>query len=88
MEKINLTEKTLEALNYIRENGGRVSTAELMVGLGCEKIASVTGRVNSLVNKEMATREYETITDENGKDKKICYVNLTEKGQNFTPDAE
>lgn len=83
MEKITLTEKTMEALKYLRENGGRVSTIELKSGLNCEKIASVTGRVNSLVNKELAVREYETITGEDGKDQKVCYVVLTDAGKAF-----
>lgn len=80
---MKLTEKTLEAFNYIKENGGRVSTIELQSALGCEKIASVTGRVNSLVKKELAVRdkvkEGET---------EITYVVLTEAGKAFVPSDD
>lgn len=42
-----LTEKTFEALEYLQAHGGRATTVEMMNALGCEKIASITGRVNS-----------------------------------------
>ena len=49
-------------------------------GLGLEKIASVTGCVNSLVKHDLAVREYGGKTEDG---KKMTIVNLTEKGQNF-----
>lgn len=81
-----LTEKTFEALDYLQKNGGRASTEEMRVALGCEKIASITGRVNSLVKNELAYREKVAAPD--GEDKPITYVQLTEAGINFVQDAE
>lgn len=79
---MKLTEKTLEALNYIKNHGGSCKTSEIKDGLGLEKIASVTGRVNSLVKKNLAT------TEDGGRDEdnhKITIVTLTAEGMNFVP---
>ena len=86
-EQEKLAPKTLTVFNYIKENGGSVKTSDIMEGLGFEKIASVTGCVNSLVKKELAVREDGGKTEDG---KKITIVNLTEKGQNFVQpeDAE
>ena len=75
-----MTEKTLEALNFLKAHGGKATTEEMREGLGCEKIASITGRVNSLVNKELAYRE----KVEEG-ETKLTYVILTDEGMNFVP---
>lgn len=80
-----LTEKTFEALDYLQKNGGRASTEEMRVALGCEKIASITGRVNSLVKNELAFRDKVPVE---GEDKPVTYVQLTEAGINFVQDAE
>ena len=79
-EQIKLAEKTLAVFNYIKENGGSVKTSDIQAGLGLEKIASVTGCVNSLVKKGLAVREDGGHTEDN---KKITIVTLTEDGQNF-----
>ena len=52
--------------------------------LGCEKIASITGRVNSLCKHELAVREKRDI----GGEKPATFVVLTEAGMNFVQDAE
>ena len=80
-----LTDKTLEAINYLQSVGGKATTAEMMDALGCEKIASVTGRVNSLVKHELAVREKVEVE---GADKPVTYVILTDAGKNFVQDAE
>ena len=81
-----LTDKTLEALNYLKSVGGKATTTDMMDALGCEKIASVTGRVNSLVKKELATREKVEVE---GAEKPVTYVILTDAGMNFVnEDAE
>ena len=83
-----LAEKTLKVFEYIKENGGSVKTSEIQEGLGLEKIASVTGCVNSLVKNELVTREDGGKTEDGHK---ITIVTLTEKGQNFVQpedDAE
>ena len=80
-----LTEKTFEALEYLQAHGGRATTVEMMSALGCEKIASITGRVNSLVRNELAIREKVEVE---GEDKPLTYVQLTDAGMNFVQDAE
>ncbi len=79
-----LKEKTQECFDYIKENGGRVSTAELADALGV-KINSITGRVNSLVKNGLAERVKE---DVDGEDKPVTFVQLTEAGQTFVPSEE
>lgn len=80
MAKNKLSEKTFEALEYLQANGGRATTEEMKTALGCEKIASITGRVNSLVKNELAVREKIAVE---GEDKPLTYVQLTEAGMNF-----
>lgn len=77
-----LKEKTLEAFNVIKDNGGRISTDELAETLGVAK-NSVTGRVNSLVKNELAVRE----KVEDG-DKTITFVQLTDAGMAYDPSAD
>lgn len=80
-----LTEKTFEALEYLQAHGGRATTVEMMNALECEKIASITGRVNSLVRNELAVREKVEVE---GEEKPLTYVQLTDAGMNFVQDAE
>lgn len=82
---MKLTEKTMEAFNYIKNHGGSCKTSEILEGLGLDKIASVTGRVNSLVKKGLA------MTEDGGKTEdghKITIVTLTEEGMNFVPSED
>ena len=80
-----LTDKTFEALEYLQAHGGRATTEEMRVALGCEKIASITGRVNSLVNHELAVREKVEVE---GEEKPLTYVQLTDAGMNFVQGDE
>ena len=80
-----LTEKTYEALEYLQKHGGRATTVEMMAALGCEKIASITGRVNSLDRNKLAYREKVEVE---GEDKPLTYVQLTEAGMNFVQGEE
>lgn len=82
---MKLTEKTYEALEYLQNHGGRATTDEMMIALGCEKIASITGRVNSLVNHELAYREKVAVE---GEEKPLTYVQLTDAGINFVQGTE
>ena len=77
---MKLTEKTFEALEYLQNNGGRATTEEMRIALGCEKIASITGRVNSLVKNGLAYREK---VEAEGEEKPLTYVQLTDDGINF-----
>lgn len=79
-----LKEKTQEAFDFIKEHGGRVSTAELAEGLGIA-VNSVTGRVNSLCKNELAYREKVEVE---GSDKPVTFVQLTEAGMNFVPSED
>ena len=80
-----LTDKTFEALEYLQAHGGRATTVEMMNALGCDKIASITGRVNSLVKHELATREKVEVE---GEEKPLTYVQLTDAGMNFVQGEE
>lgn len=76
-----LKEKTLEAFEFIKDNGGRVSTADIAEGLGIA-VSSVTGRVNSLVKNGLAVREKVEVE---GSDKPVTYVQLTDEGMAYDP---
>ena len=80
-----LTDKTFEALEYLQAHGGRATTVEMMNALGCDKIASITGRVNSLVKHDLATREKIEVE---GEEKPLTYVQLTDAGMNFVQGEE
>lgn len=82
---MKLTEKTFEALEYLQGVGGRATTEEMKTALGCEKIASITGRVNSLVKNDLAYREKVNVE---GEDKPLTYVQLTDAGLNFVQGEE
>lgn len=84
-EAVKLTEKTLAVFEYVKANGGSVKTSDIMEGLGLEKIAQVTGCVNSLVKKGLATREDGGKTDAGNK---ITIVTLTAEGMDFVQPAE
>lgn len=81
---MKLKEKTQECFDYVKANGGKVSTAELAEGLGV-KLNSVTGRVNSLVKNGLAIREKVEVE---GEDKPITYVVLTDEGKAYEPTED
>lgn len=82
---MKLTEKTFEALEYLQAHDGRATTEEMKTALGCEKIASITGRVNSLVKNGLAYREKVAVE---GEDKPLTYVQLTDEGINFVQSED
>ena len=82
---MKLSEKTFEAIEYLQGHGGRATTEEMRVALNCEKIASITGRVNSLVKNGLAYREKVAVE---GEDKPLTYVQLTEDGLNFVQSED
>lgn len=88
MAAAKLAEKTLKVFEFVKENGGSAKTSDIMAGLGLEKIAQVTGCVNSLVKNGLATREDGGKTEDGHK---ITIVTLTDAGLNFVQpedDAE
>ena len=82
---MKLTDKTFEALEYLQAHGGRATTEEMKTALGCEKIASITGRINSLVKHGLAYREKTAVE---GEEKPLTYVQLTDDGINFVQGEE
>jgi predicted transcriptional regulator len=82
---MKLTEKSMEVLNYVKENGGRVSVEELANGLN-RTARSVNANVTDLAKKELAKRDKVKGEGEDAKD--ITYVVLTEAGQSFVPSED
>lgn len=83
-------ESPRKILAVLKEAGVGVAfdTRTMMDACGFEKPGSVTGSVTSLVNKGLAVRYKEPVTDEKGKTKEVSKFALTEEGMNFDPDAE
>ena len=79
---MKLTANSQMVLNFVRENGGRVSMDELANALG-KAPRSVSANVTDLAKKELATREKEQVGEET-----ITYVVLTDAGLSFEPTAE
>lgn len=82
---VKLTEKSMEVLNYVKDNGGRVSIPEITAALGRASDRSTGANVTDLQKKELVIREKVEIE---GADKPVTYVVLTDEGKAWTPDAE
>jgi uncharacterized membrane protein len=80
-----LTEKSMEVLNYVKDNGGRVSIPEITAALGRASDRSTGANVTDLQKKELVIREKVEVE---GVDKPVTYVVLTDEGKAWTPDAE
>ena len=75
---MKLTENQANVINYLRENGGKVSVPELAAGL--DKTEKQIGGVRlGLVKKELIT--YEKVAGADGKD--LAYFVITDKGANY-----
>jgi len=81
---MKLTEKSMEVLNYVRDNGGKVSIDELAGALG-RTPRSVGANVTDLAKKELAAREKVEVE---GADKPVTYVVLNAAGMNFVPSED
>jgi uncharacterized membrane protein len=88
-EKITmkLTEKSMEVLNYVKENGGRVSVEELSNGLG-RTTRSVNANVTDLCSEKKGLAVREKVKGEGEDAKDITYVVLTEAGMSFVPSED
>lgn len=86
---MKLTEKSMEVLNYVRENGGRVAVTEIAAGLG-RTARSVNANITDLCSEKKGLANREKVAGEGEDAKPITYVVLTEAGMAFTPseDAE
>ena len=80
---MKLTENSMNCLNYVRDNGGRVSVPALAAGLNRTE-RSVNGTLLDLQKKDLIVREK---VDEGG-EKPVTYIVVTDAGKAFTPDAE
>lgn len=85
---MKLTAKSTEVLNYVKENGGKVSIDEICTALD-RGSRSVGANVTDLTKKDLAIREKE-VSGEGEDAKTVTYVVLTDEGMNFVPteDAE
>lgn len=81
---MKLTEKTQELFDYVKAHGGRVAALDAVAGLGKEKLIQIQACITSLVKKGLA--EY-TKVDEGG-DKPVAYIQLTDEGMNFVPSED
>lgn len=82
---VKLTEKSMEVLNYVKDNGGRVSIPEITAALGRASDRSTGANVTDLQKKELVVREKVEVE---GADKPVTYVVLTEAGKAWAPEAE
>lgn len=82
---MKLTEKSMNVLNYVRDNSGKVSIEELVNALGASA-RSISANVTDLQKKELVTRVKEAGEGEDAKD--ITYVVLTEAGNAYTPSED
>ena len=83
---MKLTEKSLEVLNYVKENGGRVATTEIAEATG-RTIRSITANINDLCSEKKGLAVREKVAVE-GEEKPVTYVVLTEAGMAYTPSNE
>ena len=84
---MKITEKSLEVLNYVRENGGRVSIEELAAGLD-RTPRSVNANVTDLCSEKKGLCMREKVPGESEGAKDITYVVLTEAGKEFVPTED
>ena len=84
---MKLTSKSLEVLNYVRENGGRVSIEELAAGLD-RTPRSVNANVTDLCSEKKGLAVREKVPGEGEDAKPITYVVLTEAGKDFVPSED
>lgn len=79
MAEIKLTEMSAAVLNYVKNNGGKVSIPELAAALGKTE-RSVGANVTDLTKKRLAAREKVEVE---GQEKPVTYVVLTAEGLSF-----
>lgn len=79
-----LKEKTQAVLDYVKENGGRVTVAELATALG-RTARSITPSVTLLASEKCGFVTKEVVVE--GENKTV-YVNITEAGKAYVPSAE
>lgn len=83
---MQLTAKSNEVFEYLKNNGGKVSIEELANATG-RSARSVGANVLDLTKKGLVVREKEEVE---GTEKPVAYAILTDAGKTFVPsdDAE
>ena len=83
---MQLTAKSNEIFEYLKNNGGKVSIEELANATG-RSARSVGANVLDLTKKGLVVREREEVE---GAEKPVAYAILTDAGKTFVPsdDAE
>lgn len=83
---MQLTAKSNEVFEYLKNNGGKVSIEELANATG-RSARSVGANVLDLTKKGLVVREKEEVE---GAEKPVAYAILTDAGNTFVPsdDAE
>lgn len=83
---MQLTAKSNEVFEYLKNNGGKVSIEELANATG-RSARSIGANVLDLTKKGLAVREKEEVE---GAEKPVAYAILTDAGKTFVPsdDAE
>lgn len=84
---MKLTEKSMEVLTYVRDNGGRVSIEEICNGIG-RAPRSVNANVTDLCSEKKGLAIREKVTPDGEDAKPITYVVLTEAGKTFVPSED
>lgn len=81
---MKLTEMSNAVFTYVKENGGRVSIGELAEALGRSE-RSVGANVTDLTKKGLVIRDKVEV---DGQEKPVTFVQITDDGMAFVPDAE
>ena len=83
---MQLTAKSNEVFEYLKNNGGKVSIDELANATG-RSARSIGANVLDLTKKGLVVREKEEVE---GAEKPVAYAILTDAGKTFVPsdDAE
>ena len=84
-----LTEKSRVIYDYVKEHDGQQFTAQNIADATGVPVKSVNGVVTmSFQKKGLMERIPAEIEVEDGKHKSVKFIQLTDKGRNFDPDAE
>ena len=79
---MKLADKTLQVFTYVKENGGRISVAEMVEALD-RNARSINASVTDLSKKELAVRDKVKEGDAD-----VTYVQLTDAGSAFVQPTE
>lgn len=84
-----ISENALKVLNFVKENGANnITAADIAEGTGLP-VRSVNGIVTAAFQKkELMERVEAEVELEDGTHKKVKFIKLTEKGEDFDPNAQ